>query len=147
MIGKVIGFAVVGLLATSPQMHAEDGSTAHSIRLKAPKGISETFYSCISKAGSDKDKLGDCIDVEKKAQDIRLNKAYNSLMAHVDEKSKVSLRAAERAWLDFNDKSIIAQTNIGAASQINDLDVAESELFRYCLQANTLEHYLFGIGY
>lgn len=147
MRSKVIGFAVAALLAASFQTHAEDGSTAQSIRLKAPKGISDSFYSCISKAGSDKDKLGDCIDVEKKAQDVRLNKAYNSLMAHIDEKSKASLRAAERAWLDFNNKSIAAQTSIGADSPINDLDVAESELFRYCLQANTLEHYLFGIGY
>ncbi|SKB47611.1 lysozyme inhibitor LprI family protein [Luteibacter sp. 22Crub2.1] len=147
MRGRFIGFAAVAVLAASLQTHAEDVSTAQSIRLKAPRGISDAFYSCIGKAGSDKDKLSDCIDVEKKAQDVRLNKAYNSLMAHIDEKSKASLRAAERAWLDFNDKSITAQTSIGASGQINDLDVAESELFRYCLQANTLEHYLFGIGY
>jgi uncharacterized protein YecT (DUF1311 family) len=129
------------------QAQSNDSPTAQAIRRNAPKGVSEAFFSCVSKAGSDQDKISDCISTEKQSQDARLNKAYGALMTHLDDKSKASVRLAERAWLEFNDKSVKAETDVGATSQTNNLDVEQAEMFRYCQQANVLEHYLFATGH
>ncbi|QWT22234.1 DUF1311 domain-containing protein [Bacillus sp. NP157] len=134
------------LVAMPTIVSAFDDSTEQALRHSAPKGITEAFFACTKKTGFDKAELSNCISTELKVQDRRLNKAYSALMTHLDDKSKASLRAAERAWLDFNVKSITAETDIGGTNQTTDLDVAQAELYRYCDRANVLERYLFGLG-
>jgi len=147
MTHRTIGAVALAMLVVAP-LHAStaDNGTTQALRKKAPVGLTESFYHCVSDAASDKNRLSGCIDTEKEVQDGRLNKAYKALTARLDQPSRNSLRTAERAWLDYNDKSVALQTSLGRSSPINDLDVATSELFRYCVQANELEHYLFGLG-
>lgn len=134
------------VISVAPAM-ATDSLTARSVRENAPKGISETFFSCINKSGFDQDQLHDCLSEERKQQDQRLNKAYRNIMKYADERTKASVTAAERSWIDFNNKSTIAESALAETTQTASLDVRQAELFRYCEQANTLERYLFLMGH
>jgi uncharacterized protein YecT (DUF1311 family) len=147
MRAPLVLVAAVTLGIVPVSAHSNESSTAQAVRRNAPNGVSEAFFACVSGAQSDQDKIFDCISTEKKLQDARLNKAYGALMSHLDDKSKASVRLAERAWLEFNDKSVKAETDIGATSQTNNLDVEQAEMFRYCQQANVLERYLFATGH
>lgn len=146
-MNKVIAFAVTAtLLAFGTAALGQESLTTQSVRRVAPKGISAALYACIDKAGFDQARMGSCIQIEKKLQDARLNQVYGKLIAKLDGKTRDSVRAAERAWLDFNTKSVVAETDIGGANQVAGFDVAEAELFRYCERANVLERYLSSIG-
>jgi uncharacterized protein YecT (DUF1311 family) len=136
----------IGLLVTTGAASGSESRTAQALRHSAPKGISEAFFGCVDKAGLDQSSIGACIKSERQRQDARLNKAYGQLMGKLDEKTKTSVKAAERAWLDFNDKSVTAETDIGGTNKVANVDVANAELFRYCERANTLEDYIFALG-
>ncbi|MDR6935278.1 lysozyme inhibitor LprI family protein [Luteibacter sp. 3190] len=109
-------------------------------------GLTESFFACVNSAGLDESKVSECISTERKGQDARLNKAYGVLMTSLDPKARDSVRAAERAWLDFNTKSVAAETAIGGSNQVANIDVSQAELFRFCERANVLESYISSIG-
>lgn len=135
-----------GFLVMTGAASGSESRTAQALRHSAPKGISDAFFACVDKAGLDQSLIGLCIKSERQRQDARLNKAYGQLMGRLDEKTKTSVKAAERAWLDFNDKSVTAETAIGGTNKVANVDVANTELFRYCERANTLEDYIFSLG-
>ncbi|WP_036109697.1 MULTISPECIES: lysozyme inhibitor LprI family protein [Luteibacter] len=120
--------------------------TAQAMRRSAPKGITEALYACVDNAGLDQALLGKCLASERSIQDARLNKAYGQLMRKLDDRTREAVKVAERAWLDFNVKTVAAETAIGGTNQVANVDVANAELFRYCERANVLENYLFSIG-
>jgi len=116
------------------------------VRRSAPKGITEALYACVDNAGLDQALLVKCLAAERSIQDARLNKAYGQLMRKLDDRTREAVKVAERAWLDFNVKTVAAETAIGGTNQVANADVANAELFRYCERANVLENYLFSIG-
>jgi len=140
----VLGAAV--LIATGLPAQAAETRTTQAMRNGAPKGLTESFFRCIDAAGLSESKISSCISTEKKGQDARLNKAYGVLMTNLDPEARDSVRAAERAWLDFNTKSVVAETAIGGANQVANIDVSQAELFRFCERANVLEDYVSSIG-
>lgn len=142
---RLVALSTMILVSAGPAFGAES-RTAQAIRQSAPKGITEALYACVDKAGLDQARLEKCVATERSIQDTRLNKAYGRLMARLDEKTRDAVNAAERAWIDFNTKTVAAERAIGGTNQVANFDVANAELFRYCERANVLDGYLFSIG-
>jgi len=134
------------LISTSISAQSAQTRTTQAMRHGAPMGLTESFFACVNSAGLDESKVSECISTERKGQDARLNKAYGVLMTSLDPKARDSVRAAERAWLDFNTKSVAAETAIGGSNQVANIDVSQAELFRFCERANVLESYISSIG-
>ena len=121
---------------------ADPESTSQYIRQSAPKGITEAFYACIDKAGSDTVALAACQGAEKQKQDARLNKAYKALLATLDSKAKEDLKIAQREWLVLKDKDGRLETALYGHETVDDLRMGQNDMFRLCERANTLEKYL-----
>lgn len=117
-------------------------STSQVIKRQAPRGITTTFYACIDKAGSDTIALGGCLSAEKKTQDGRLNATYKALLGKLNGKAKDGLVNAERAWLDFHNKSGDFEAGLYGDEAVADLQVTQNEIFRLCERANALDKYL-----
>jgi len=133
-----LSFALAGFAASA----AAAESTSQVIRNQAPRGITQTFYGCVDKAGSDQGALGNCIDAEKARQDGRLNTTYKALMAKLSGKAKDNLVAAQRSWLALQKASNVFEASLYPAGTIVDLQLAQSETFRLCERANALDKYL-----
>lgn len=117
-------------------------STSQVIKRQAPAGINASFYTCIDKAGSDTVATSTCLSAEKKAQDSRLNTTYKALLAKLNGKAKDGLVNAERAWLDFHNKSGDFEATLYGDETVADLQVTQNEIFRLCERANALSKYL-----
>lgn len=132
---------VLGLFALATGA-AADESTSQYIRRDAPKGISDTFYACIDKAGSDTTAMAACLTDEKQKQDNRLNATYKTLLGKLDAKAKEKLVAAERIWVDLQDKNGRFETALYGNETVDNLQMAQNEVFRICERANALSKYL-----
>lgn len=117
-------------------------STSQVIKRQAPKGITTAFYACIDKAGSDTVGAGACLSAEKKTQDTRLNTTYKALLGKLNGKAKDGLVNAERAWLEFHNKSGDFEVALYGDETVADLQVTQNEIFRLCERANALDKYL-----
>jgi len=135
--------AIVAFVLASAACAGDVGAT---MRKMAPRGISDTFFTCADRAGYDDASLGACITTEKKSQDARLNRAYAALMKKLAAKPKDDLRDAERAWLTYVGKSYDAELGIHGQDKTINIDLATHELYRYCQRANELEDLVFFSG-
>jgi len=82
------------------------------------------------------------LNTERAAQDGRLNTTYKALLGKLQGEAKDDLVTAERAWLDFHNKSDSFESAIYGDGKVADLEVTQNEVFRLCERANTLERYL-----
>lgn len=135
-----LALTIVAMAGGAPAAAAE--STSQMIRSLAPPGISTTFYTCIDKAGSDSIAIAACLSSEHQTQDARLNATYKALLGKLQGNAKDALLAAERSWLDLQNKSGNFETTLYGSETVADLQVTQNELFRLCERANTLETYL-----
>jgi len=135
-------FALAFALIAAAGSAAASESTSQVIRSQAPQGITQSFYGCIDKAGSDQGALGNCINAEKARQDGRLNASYKALTAKLSGKAKENLVAAERSWLALQKASNTFEASLYPDETVADLQVAQSEVFRLCERANALDKYL-----
>jgi uncharacterized protein YecT (DUF1311 family) len=117
-------------------------STSQVIRREAPKGITTTFYTCIDKAGSDTIAIGACLSTEKTTQDARLNTTYKALLGKLHGKARDQLISAERAWLKFQNEDGTFQSLLYGDEIIDNLDLAQNEIFSLCRRADELDRYL-----
>nr|WP_199043284.1 lysozyme inhibitor LprI family protein [Dyella sp. ASV24] len=117
-------------------------STSQVVRHHAPQGIRASFYTCIDSAGSDTIAIAACLTTERAAQDARLNTTYKALLSKLRGEAKDNLVTAERAWLDFHNKSGNFESALYGNEKIADLEVTQNEVFRLCERANALEKYL-----
>lgn len=117
-------------------------STSQVIRREAPKGITTTFYTCIDKAGSDTIAIGACLSTEKTTQDARLNTTYKALLGKLHGKPRDQLISAERAWLKFQNEDGTFQGLLYGDEIIDNLDLAQNEIFSLCKRADELDRYL-----
>jgi uncharacterized protein YecT (DUF1311 family) len=131
----------LALFACGTAAFAAD-STSDYIRQDAPKGITEAFYACIDKAGSDTVGMAACQTTEKQKQDARLNKAYKALLAKLDSKAKEDLKVAQREWLVLKDKDGRLESALYGKETVDNLQMGQNDMFRLCERANTLEKYL-----
>jgi uncharacterized protein YecT (DUF1311 family) len=131
----------LALLVTGSSAFAAD-STSQVIKRQAPKGITASFYTCVDKAGSDTTAQGACLATEKKTQDTRLNTTYKALTAKLTGKAKDNLLNAERAWLDFHNRSGDFEASLYGNEPVADLQVTQNETFRLAERADALDKYL-----
>ena len=129
--------AFAALMASSTMALAVEASPAMS--RGAPKGITEPFYRCTHEAAGDMVGLGQCATAERKVQDKRLNDAYAALMGKLDENGKAHLRAAERAWIEFNARSVDTELDVRKDEKTANIDASINEVYRYAELANRLE--------
>jgi uncharacterized protein YecT (DUF1311 family) len=132
---------VAALLAYGASAAAAD-STSDLIRRDAPKGITETFYACIDNAHTNSIQEAACVSQERERQDHRLNAVYASLLEKLDPAQKKSVIAAERIWLKFRDSTIDFEDLLYSNGMVDQLQVAENELFVICRRADQLGEYL-----
>ena len=59
------------------------------------------FDTCIKKSGGVTSEMMDCVDVETKRQDEKLNQSYQKLLASLKPARKTQLVDAQRAWLKY----------------------------------------------
>lgn len=139
---KLIAASVSLLIAVS----AHAGDTDDALRENAPRGITETFFACANRADTDLAAQSGCVSEEKKVQDARLNKAYLALMKNLEADKRADMKAAERSWIDFNDRSYRVELAIHGVDKTADIETATSELYRYCERANELQKLAFFVG-
>lgn len=131
----------VALLGYGTGVLAAD-STSDYIKSSAPKGITNTFYTCVDKAGSDTIAIAACLTTERATQDARLNAQYKTLLGKLKGKAKDDLISAERAWIELQSKTGPLETAVYGSERIANLQIAQNEIFRLCERANALAKYL-----
>lgn len=139
------GLAVMAAVALLPA-GALAVEADQAMRRDAPRGVTEAFFSCITKADGDIVGLGQCITSEKKLQDSRLNTAYAALMGTLDRGGKEHLRAAELAWIEYNAKSVDTEMDVRGSEKTANIDASVNEVYRYAKRADTLEGLLSVMG-
>lgn len=72
-------------------------------------GVRNSYDACIAQTQGIVPKQQDCAEAELTYQDSRLNRAYKTLLAQLDELDKRAAVDAERAWLGFRDKDCAAR--------------------------------------
>jgi uncharacterized protein YecT (DUF1311 family) len=117
-------------------------STSELIRRDAPKGITETFYACIDKADTQNIEEAACVSQERERQDHRLNATYAALLQKLNPDQKKNLIAAERVWLKFRGSTIAFEDSLYSDAIVDNLQVAQNELFVICKRADELNEYL-----
>jgi uncharacterized protein YecT (DUF1311 family) len=80
--------------------------------------LSKKYDACMDKSDGVTMDMMDCISAEIERQDVRLNRAYKSLMANLTPERKKQLQEAQRAWIKFRDLNcnFYHETPMGAAS-------------------------------
>jgi uncharacterized protein YecT (DUF1311 family) len=61
------------------------------------------FDTCIKKSGGVTSEMKNCVDVETKRQDEKLNQSYEKLLASLKPTRKTQLVDAQRAWLKYRE--------------------------------------------
>jgi uncharacterized protein YecT (DUF1311 family) len=125
---------------------ATSGDIGTMMRQSAPKGISESFFQCSDRAGDNVSALGECVSAEKRIQDGLLNRNYAGLMSKLQGKVKDDLRASERAWIEFNAKTVDVELAMRGTDQTANIEAAISELYRYASRADDLRKMAFVTG-
>jgi uncharacterized protein YecT (DUF1311 family) len=88
---KIFKYALISLVLTyGPTVYSDD------------EGLSKKYSSCMNRAVSTQDMV-ECIGSEYKAQDTRLNNAYNSLQKNLSTDRKKQLLEAQRLWIKYRD--------------------------------------------
>ena len=77
-------------------------SVASSITRAADVTTPE-FGACIKKSGGVTSEMMNCVDVETKRQDEKLNQSYQKLLASLKPARKTQLVDAQRAWLKYRE--------------------------------------------
>jgi len=67
----------------------------------ADDGLSQVFSICMDQAGGVTPSMVECIGAETERQDVRLNKAYQSVMESLSAERKKQLQETQRLWLKY----------------------------------------------
>ena len=78
-------------------------SVASSITVAKADVTTPEFGGCIKKSGGVTSEMMDCMDVETKRQDEKLNHSYQKLLASLKPARKAQLVDAQRAWLKYRE--------------------------------------------
>jgi uncharacterized protein YecT (DUF1311 family) len=78
-------------------------SAAHSISMAKADVTTPEFDACIKKSRGVTSDLTDCVDLEKKRQDEKLNQSYQKLLASLKPARRAQLVDAQQAWLKYRE--------------------------------------------
>ncbi|MDD2865416.1 MAG: lysozyme inhibitor LprI family protein [Methylococcales bacterium] len=67
------------------------------------KDLRKQYTDCLDKSNGVTSEMLDCIGIETKYQDERLNKAYKALIPLLSEARKKELQEAQRLWIKYRD--------------------------------------------
>ncbi|MBP1474498.1 DUF1311 domain-containing protein [Frateuria sp. MAH-13] len=112
------------------------------LRHSAPKGTTDAFYACVDRANFNEIEEAYCTSHERAEQEKRLNKTYQALLHKLDEGQKKRLVQAERAWIELQDATAPFEGALYGREIIDNLQVAQNELFAVTRRADQLEEYL-----
>lgn len=140
----ILTFAMMLMAQTAAAGAIE--SMSQGIKAHAPPGITDTFYACVDKAGSDSTVVANCLTDEHARQDNRLNAKYTTLLGTLNPKAKDNLIHAERAWLKFQETNGVLENSIYGSEAVGNLQMTQNEIFRICERANALDDYLFVVN-
>ncbi|WP_017462225.1 lysozyme inhibitor LprI family protein [Dyella ginsengisoli] len=135
----------LALVAQATTAAAAD-SRSQDIKRHAPAGITDAFYACVDKAGSDTNAAANCLTDEHARQDKRLNTTYKNLLSKLAPKAKDQLIHAERAWLKFQEANGSLESSVYGGEAVGNLQATENAIFRICERANALDDYLFVVN-
>ena len=98
------------VLGTSFSAHAAGDGT-----------LSNNFAACMDKAGGVTAKMIDCMATETKSQDVKLNAAYQRVMATLSPERKKALTEVQRAWIHYRDLKckFFAAPGLGTLATVN----------------------------
>lgn len=137
-----LALALIAQAATA----AAASSRSQDIKRHAPPGITDAFYACVDKAGSDTNAAANCLTAEHARQDKRLNATYKNLLSKLAPKAKDELIHAERTWLKFQEANGALESSVYGSGAVGNLQVTENAIFRLCERANALDDYLFVVN-
>lgn len=87
-------------------------------------GLTQQYSACMDKAAGVTANMVDCIGVETKLQDNRLNKAYKEVIGQISPSRKKELQDVQRSWIKYRDANckFYADPDGGtmAALRVND---------------------------
>lgn len=112
------------------------------LRHNAPKGITNAFYACVDKANFNEIEEAYCTSQERVQQEKRLNTTYQALLRKLDEGQKKHLVEAERAWVKLQDTTGPFEEALYGHEIIDNLQLAQNELFAVTRRADQLDEYL-----
>ena len=78
-------------------------SVVSSITMAKADVTTPEFDTCIKKSGGVTSEMKNCVDVETKRQDEKLNQSYEKLLASLKPTRKTQLVDAQRAWLKYRE--------------------------------------------
>jgi uncharacterized protein YecT (DUF1311 family) len=78
-------------------------ATSMTLLAASETDMSKQYTTCMDKANGVNPDMIDCILVETKQQDARLNENYKRRMSKLSEERKKALLEAQRAWIQFRD--------------------------------------------
>src|SRR6476646_9618321 len=82
-------------------------SVASSITMAKADVTTPEFDTCIKKSGGVTSEMMNCVDVETKRQDEKLNQSYQKLLASLKSARKTQLVDAQRAWLKYRELNCV----------------------------------------
>ena len=92
-------------------------SVASSITMAKADVTTPEFDTCIKKSGGVTSEMMNCVDVETKRQDEKLNQSYQKLLASVKPARKGQLVDAQRAWLKYRELNCAFYDDVAAGRQ------------------------------
>jgi uncharacterized protein YecT (DUF1311 family) len=66
-------------------------------------GLTEQYSACMDKAAGVTANMTDCIGIETKLQDTRLNKAYKEVIGQISPSRKKELQDVQRSWIKYRE--------------------------------------------
>jgi uncharacterized protein YecT (DUF1311 family) len=78
-------------------------SAVHSISMAKADVTTPEFDACIKKTRGVTSDLSNCVDLEKKRQDEKLDQSYQKLLASLKPARKAQLVDAQQAWLKYRE--------------------------------------------
>lgn len=83
--------------------------------------FSKSYEICIDNSGGITVEMLDCMNVEMKIQDIKLNKNYKDLIQLIPFQRQKQLQEAQRAWMKYRDLNcnFYADPNFGTSASLN----------------------------
>ncbi|MGN2252483.1 lysozyme inhibitor LprI family protein [Frateuria sp. GZRe12] len=112
------------------------------LRNNAPKGVAEAFYACVDHANFNEIEEAYCTSQERTRQEKRLNTSYQALLRKLNGGQKKRLVEAERAWIKLQDATGPFEESLYGHEIIDNLQLAQNELFAVTRRADQLDEYL-----
>ncbi|WP_255423623.1 lysozyme inhibitor LprI family protein [Xanthomonas sp. GW] len=111
-----------------------------SANAESSKGLSSAYLDCRKQASGVYDQQR-CIERERRLQEQRMTKAYDTLRYRLGGRDRATLMDAQYTWLQSDAQARDLDKALGGHGQAAALQSAEAALERVSSRANELEKY------